>query len=126
MIGYVTLGSDDLERSARFYDLVLTELGAKRITSSDTFIAWANAPKQTLLSIIKPYDGGAATSGNGTMVAFKMESPEKVQSIYYVALAAGAADEGAPGPRGAGGFYGAYCRDLDSNKLAFYCYQKKK
>jgi predicted lactoylglutathione lyase len=54
------------------------------------------------------------------MVALSAANPEQVQALHAKALQLGAQDEGAPGPRGSG-FYGAYFRDLDGNKLAAYC-----
>ena len=120
MIGYVTLGTNDLERAARFYDQLLGEIGASRFMDTDTFIAWSTAPSAPALSVTKPFDGNAATVGNGVMVALLMDSQAKVDAFYAKAMELGATDEGAPGPRGPG-FYAGYIRDLDGNKLnAFY------
>lgn len=120
MIGYVTIGTNNFERAAHFYDALLAEFGAKRIKETDRFIVWGTGNKAAL-SIIKPFDGNPATVGNGGMVALFADSPEKVNAIYEKALALGATDEGAPGPRGDFGFYGGYFRDLDGNKLnAFF------
>jgi len=121
MIGYVTLGTNDIERAARFYDELLAELGAKRFMEFETFIAWVAPPNDIGLSVTKPFDGKPATVGNGVMVALRMDSKEKVDAFYRKAIELGATDEGAPGPRGEGGFYAGYFRDLDGNKLnAFY------
>jgi catechol 2,3-dioxygenase-like lactoylglutathione lyase family enzyme len=120
MIGYVTLGTNDLDRAARFYDALLGEIGASRFMASDRFVAWAVAPDKPSLGVIKPYDGKAATVGNGTMVALVVDSTAKVDALYRKAMELGATDEGAPGPRGGGGFYAAYFRDLDGNKLNFF------
>ncbi|MDD2759735.1 MAG: VOC family protein [Methylomonas sp.] len=121
MIGYVTLGTNDIARAAAFYDALLAELGAKRIMETDRFIAWGTAPNAPALSVIKPFDGKPASVGNGVMVALYAENKDKVQAVYEKALALGASDEGAPGPRGDSGFYAAYFRDLDGNKLnAFF------
>lgn len=120
MIGYVTLGTNDLQRAAGFYDALLGELGAKRAMEMDTFIAWATAPNTPMLAVIKPYDGKPATVGNGVMVAILVDSKAKVDALHEKALALGGKDEGAPGPRG-DGFYAGYFRDLDGNKLnAFF------
>ena len=120
MIGYVTLGTNDLERAARFYDQLLAELGASRFLETETFIAWSAAPDAPAVSVTKPFDGNAATVGNGVMVALVMDSQAKVDALYKKAMELGATDEGAPGPRGPG-FYAGYFRDLDGNKLnAFY------
>ena len=77
------------------------------------------------IGITTPYDGKPATVGNGTMVALQVESQKKVQSVYKKAISLGAKDEGAPGPRGDSGFYAAYFRDLDGNKLNVFCFVKK-
>ena len=120
MIGYTTLGTNDLPRAAAFYDQLLGTLGAKRWMDYETFIAWSCAADKPALAIIKPYDGKAATVGNGTMVALIMDSKAKVDAIHKKAMELGGKDEGAPGPRGEG-FYAAYFRDLDGNKLnAFF------
>ncbi|HVS13350.1 MAG TPA: VOC family protein [Thermoanaerobaculia bacterium] len=116
MIGYVTLGTNDIERAAGFYDELLAVLGAKRFMEMDTFIAWTTAPTSPAVSVIKPFDGNAATVGNGVMVALAAGSREKVDALHAKALELGGVDEGAPGPRG-GDFYAAYFRDLDGNKL---------
>ena len=122
MIGYVTLGTNDFARAAKFYDALFAEIGAKRAMEMDTFIAWASAPNTPMVSIIKPYDGKPATVGNGVMVAIATDSPATVQKLHAKALQLGAKDEGAPGDRG-GGFYAAYFRDMDGNKLNAFCMQ---
>ncbi|HYD47276.1 MAG TPA: VOC family protein [Terriglobales bacterium] len=120
MIGYVTLGTNDLQRAAKFYDALLADIGAARAMEMEGFVAWATAPGQPMLSVIKPFDKNPATVGNGVMVALLMDSKEKVQALHRKALELGGKDEGAPGPRGPG-FYAAYFRDLDGNKLnAFF------
>lgn len=123
MIGYVTLGTDDLARSAKFYDELLGLLGAKRFMEADTFIAWAVSPEQPSLGVIKPYDGQPATVGNGVMVALTVDSNAMVDALHRKALELGGKDEGAPGPRGEGGFYAAYFRDLDGHKLNCFCWK---
>jgi catechol 2,3-dioxygenase-like lactoylglutathione lyase family enzyme len=117
MIGYVTLGTDNIPRAAGFYDALLGEIGAKRWMEGETFIAWAVSPTQPSLGIIKPYNKQPATVGNGSMVALVVESREKVDRLYNKALELGGTDEGAPGTRGSDNFYAAYFRDLDGNKL---------
>ncbi len=121
MIGYVTLGTNDLARAAAFYDALLAELGARRIMDMERFIAWGTAPDAPALSATKPFDGRPATVGNGVMVALAAGSRAKVDAIYKKAMELGATDEGAPGPRGDSGFYAAYFRDLDGNKLNAFC-----
>jgi predicted lactoylglutathione lyase len=120
MLGYVTLGTNDLPRAAKFYDALLSELGAKRFMEFETFIAWNNSPTAPGLALSKPYDGKAATVGNGVMVALQAENPAHVDRIYKKAMELGATDEGPAGPRG-DGFYAGYFRDLDGNKLNAFC-----
>jgi predicted lactoylglutathione lyase len=120
MIGYVTLGTNDLERGAQFYDQLLKEIGASRFMETDSFIAWTIAPDKPALSLTRAFDGKPATVGNGVMVALAMRSTDQVDSFYKKAIELGATDEGKPGPRG-DGFYAGYFRDLDGNKLnAFF------
>ena len=120
MIGYVTLGTNDIERAAQFYDQLLSELGAKRFMDTETFIAWVASPTGAGVCVSKPFDGNAATVGNGVMVALRMDSTDKVDALYRKAIELGAEDEGAPGPRG-DGFYAGYFRDPDGNKLNAFC-----
>ena len=120
MIGYVTLGTNDIQRAGRFYDALLGELGARRMMEMETFIAWTTRPGSPGLSVVKPFDGRPATIGNGVMVALVVDSPDQVRALHRKALELGAHDEGAPGPRGEG-FYAGYFRDLDGNKLNFFC-----
>jgi predicted lactoylglutathione lyase len=120
MIGYVTLGTNDLARAARFYDALLAELGAKRAMEMETFIAWGSSPDGAMVAVIKPFDKKPATVGNGVMVALAAQSKAQVDALHRKALELGGKDEGAPGPRG-DGFYAGYFRDLDGNKLnAFF------
>jgi len=116
MIGYVTLGTNDLKRTAAFYDALLAEIGAKRMMESDEFVAWSVTPEQPGLGVTKPFDKKAATVGNGVMVALAVDSEAKVKSLHQKALQLGGKDEGAPGKRSEN-FYAGYFRDLDGNKL---------
>jgi predicted lactoylglutathione lyase len=120
MIGYVTLGTNDIQRAAKFYDTLLGTLGATRMMEADDFIAWSAPGGGPALSVIQPFDKKPATVGNGVMVALVMDSREKVDAFHAKALSLGAKDEGAPGPR-SDTFYAGYFRDLDGNKLnAFF------
>jgi predicted lactoylglutathione lyase len=119
MIGYVTLGTNDMARAARFYDDLLGVVGARRALETEKFIAWGNDPKTPMLFVIKPADGNKATIGNGVMVALAAKDKEEVDNIYRKAIALGAKDEGPAGPRG-NGFYAGYFRDSDGNKLCAF------
>ena len=116
MIGYVTLGTNDMARGAKFYDALATEMDTPRMMDFGTFIAWGKADGPAGVAITKPHDGNAASVGNGVMVALEASSKEQVQRLYDIALANGGTCEGAPGPRG-DGFYAGYFRDPDGNKL---------
>jgi catechol 2,3-dioxygenase-like lactoylglutathione lyase family enzyme len=129
MIGYVTVGTNDLERAARFYDPIAAELGVGRMMDFDSFIAWGNMDGAAGIAATKPFDGEAATVGNGTMVALQAQDRDQVQRLYDIALANGGTSEGEPGPRGepdANGmvFYAAYFRDPDGNKLNAFLVDK--
>lgn len=120
MVGYVTVGTNDMERSARFYDALLGELGGKRMMDTERFIAWTVDGSGAALSIAKPFDDAPATVGNGVMLALATTSKEQVDKLHAKAMSLGAPDEGAPGDRG-DGFYAGYFRDPDGNKLnAFF------
>ena len=116
MIGYATLGTNDMARAVGFYDALLAELGARRFMETDRAIAWAVSPNAPALGVCAPFDGQPASVGNGSMIALVLDSRDKVDRVHARALALGARDEGAPGPRGEG-FYAGYFRDLDGNKL---------
>ncbi|QZD86796.1 VOC family protein [Qipengyuania psychrotolerans] len=129
MIGYVTLGTNDLERSAKFYDAIAAEMGVGRMMEFDTFIAWGKWDGGAGIAATKPFDGEKATVGNGTMVALEAKDRDQVQRLYDIALAHGGSDEGAPGPRGEPDengmlFYAAYFRDPDGNKLNAFLMDK--
>lgn len=123
MIGYVTLGTNDLPRAAVFYDALLAEIGAKRLWEFERGIVWGVAQDKPSLGIMKPYDGNAASVGNGVMVALVVNSHEKVDRVHKKALELGAKDEGPVGIRGEG-FYAGYFRDMDGNKLNVFCMGK--
>jgi catechol 2,3-dioxygenase-like lactoylglutathione lyase family enzyme len=115
MIGYVTVGTNDLPRAAKFYDAIAAEMGTARMMEFETFIAWGTPGGGAGVAATKPYDGQPATVGNGVMVGFEAQDNEQVDRLYAIALANGGSDEGAPGSRG-DGFYAAYFRDPDGNK----------
>lgn len=120
MIGYVTVGTNDLERATSFYDTLLAEQDVKQVRPNDRVALWIRkgAP---MFGVALPYDGQPATVGNGTMIGFGLSDPEAVNAVHAKALELGGTDEGAPGPRGSTGFYGGYFRDLDGNKLVAFC-----
>ncbi|MFK8043609.1 VOC family protein [Congregibacter sp.] len=119
MLGYVTLGSNQFEKAAAFYDALFAECGAKRLMELDGFILWGTSMEAGAIALTKPFNQEPATVGNGGMAAIQAESKEVVDALHRKALEAGGQDEGEPGQRG-DGFYASYFRDLDGNKLAAF------
>jgi predicted lactoylglutathione lyase len=115
VIGYVTLGTNDLGKAAAFYDAIARELGVGRMMEHDSYVAWGIPGGGAGIGLTKPFNGAPATVGNGVMVALEAKDRAQVDRLHALALRLGGADEGAPGDRG--GFYAAYFRDLDGNKL---------
>jgi catechol 2,3-dioxygenase-like lactoylglutathione lyase family enzyme len=111
------VGTNDLGVAARFYDAIAAEMGVGRMMEFDNFIAWGTPGGAAGIAATKPFDGNAASVGNGVMVAFEAKDQAQVDRLYAIALAHGGTDEGPPGPRGDSGFYAGYFRDPDGNKL---------
>ena len=124
MIGYVTIGSNDLEKSRSFYDALMPTLGAGRMLEfGDYFTMYGTGMGKPGLAVCKPHNGEAAAIGNGNMTAIACDTRDKVDAFYSKAMELGASDEGPPGLRGDEGqqaFYGAYFRDPDGNKLCAF------
>ena len=116
MIGYVTVGTNDLERARVFYDALMGELGAQRFMSDDRLTIYGKDPGAPMVAVCIPWNKETATAGNGAMVALNAGSKELAEKIYRKALELGGTDEGEPGPRG-DLLWGGYFRDLDGNKF---------
>ncbi len=116
MIGYTTLGANDFDSTASFYDALFEVCGASRIMELDGFILWGTSMEDSALALVQPYDQNPATVGNGVMVAIRARSQDEVDALYNKAIELGGTDEGAPGARG-DGFYAGYFRDPEGNKL---------
>ncbi len=119
MIGYTTLGTNDLPRAIEFYDALLGEMGGKQFINDGRIVVWGKEPAG-MVALCKPYDGKTASVGNGVMIALNAGSREMVDKLYNKAITLGGSDEGPPGPRGDDGFYGGYFRDLDGNKFVAF------
>ncbi|OQW72166.1 MAG: glyoxalase [Proteobacteria bacterium ST_bin13] len=127
MIGYATLGTNNIAAARGFYDALLGSIGAARIMEFGDdlggFTMWGTGWDKPGLAVTNPYDKNAATVGNGTMIALTVDTRAKVDALHAKALELGGSCEGPPGLRGDEGpqaFYGAYFRDLDGNKLCAF------
>lgn len=127
MIGYVTLGTNDIARAREYYDALLGSIGARRLMEFPDdlggFTLWGTGWGSPGIALTRPYDKQTAVPGNGNMVAIVMDSRDKVDAFHAKALELGGSDEGPPGVRGEEGpraFYGAYFRDPEGNKLCAF------
>ncbi len=127
MLLYVTLGSNDLARSRKFYDAALSPLGMMRNHVDEDELGYGamnRTPedRENVLWIGRPYLKLPANWGNGTMIALSATTRKIVDAFYIAALANGGTDEGAPGLRPYhASFYACYVRDPDGNKLSVVC-----
>lgn len=122
MLSHVTIGTNDLERAARFYDAALAPLGIERGESPwETWAMWRRpGDYYPMLWVGEPFDRSPAACGNGWMAAFLAERRTDVDTAYAAALANGGTDDGPPGDRAwRPDYYGAYVRDPDGNKIHF-------
>ena len=119
MVGYVTIGTSDMDKACAFYDALLAEVGGKQLMGMDRIKFYGTGPGAAMLAVCIPYDEKPHERGNGNMVAIPGGSREGVDRLYAKAIELGASDEGEPGER-LPVFYGAYVRDLDGNKLCFF------
>lgn len=120
MIGYTTVGSNQMEKAVAFYDAIFNILGASKIYDHERFVGWSQGEGQPFFAVVKPYDDNEATFGNGTLIGLPVADSEVVKAVYARAMELGAVCEGPPGPR-QGSYYCGYFRDLDGNKLNAYC-----
>lgn len=125
MIGYVTLGTNDLDKARAYYDGLLGELGAKRLMEMEEngFTLYGTDMTSPSIAITEPFNGEQAQPGNGNMIALQMQERSEVDKFYHKGLELGGTDEGAPGVRGDEGpmaFYAAYFRDPEGNKLCAF------
>ena len=125
MIGYVTVGTNNLGKAAEYYDALMGSAGMGRLMEQkDYFIVWGESMEVTSLGVTRPFNKETATPGNGNMVAMAFQTPEQVQAFHAKALALGGSNEGDPGFRPAentSGFYAGYFRDPEGNKFNAFC-----
>ncbi|WP_394821159.1 VOC family protein [Pendulispora albinea] len=131
MFSHITIGTNDLARAEAFYSHVLSPLGAVLVHRDERYVGYCTGgltpdgrPRRPMFWVCLPYDGRAATVGNGTHVAFLTEARALVDAVYSIALESGARDEGRPGlrPQYHEHYYGAYFRDMDGNKIQICCH----
>ena len=121
VIGFVMVGTNDLEKSSKLYDAILAHLGMKRVTITERYIGYGSSEEDGVkFYITKPHNKENANAGNGTMVALGAKTKESVDKFHKTAIENGAVDEGAPGIRSDGNYYG-YVRDRDGNKITARC-----
>ena len=118
MLAGVCLGTNDLSAAGAFYDEVLAVVGFERLVTVDGEIGYGPPGGAPSFWVLNPFNREPATFGNGTQVMFTVGDEEEVRTFYETVMRLGGTDEGPPGPRDySEGYYGAYCRDLDGNKL---------
>ena len=122
MLGYVTIGVNDLDKAETFYNELLADLGAKTLMKTDRILFIGEEMGKANISLCIPYDENDPHPGNGVMLAIPAGSKEKVADLYDKAIALGGTCEGEPGQRVENVFYGAYVRDLDGNKVCFFVF----
>lgn len=120
MIGYVTLGVSDMNKAKQFYSDLLGELGGKVLLDMERIAFIGKDMGSPMLAVCTPFNGEPNHPGNGNMVAIQPGSKEAVDKFYHKAIELGATCDGEPGQRIPDMFYGAYVRDPDGNKLAFF------
>ncbi len=121
---HITLGCNDLERARAFYDPVMAALGLARVIDEQDLSYGYGAAGSRLPWVYahRPFDGRPATWANGFQVNWRADSRAQVEAFHAAGLAGGGRDEGAPGLRRyAPGYYAAYLRDPDGNKLHAFC-----
>ena len=124
MISYLTIGTNRFDAAVAFYDALMTAMGATRVYATDKSAGWGWGIGTPMFIVNRPFDQRQAAVGNGSMVAFDVDTPELVDTLHAKVLALGGTSEGDPGPRGEQ-LYAGYWRDLDGNKCNFICYKQK-
>lgn len=122
MIGYTTIGVNDMDAAKDFYCKLFEDQGAKVQIDAGRIAMIGSAMNQPLVAVCEPYNKKAPEPGNGNMIAFPASSKEEAAALYEKAISLGATDEGEPGQRVPDRFYGAYVRDPDGNKLCFFVF----
>ena len=122
MIGYVTIGVNDMERAKAFYGALFADKGAKVVTDMGRIAFISVARGQPMIAVCEPYDKNDPQPGNGSMIAFTADNKDEVKTLYDKAIELGATCDGPPGQRIPYRFFGAYARDPDGNKICFFVF----
>ncbi len=122
IMSHASIGTNDFARAVAFYDAVLPVLGCKKLFEFPGAVAYGRRFPEFWVQL--PIDGQPATVGNGTHFCFIAANKEAVHAFHEAALAAGATDDGPPGPRPEYGkpYYGAFARDPDGHKIEAACW----
>ena len=120
MIGFVMVGTNNLDKAINFYDTLLNTIELQRIVTNEKYAGYApkNKPDEVEFYVTNPVNKEKATFGNGTQISFLVNSNELVNNFYNTGIKLGGKDEGAPGIRS--GDYYCYFRDLDENKICAF------
>ena len=120
MIGFVMIGSNDLNKATKFYDVLLEMIDLKRVITNKKYIGYSSIekPEDIEFYVTNPVNKEKATFGNGTQISFVVNSKELVNKFYNTGIQLGGKNEGAPGIRS--GDYYCYFRDLDGNKICAF------
>ena len=120
MIGFVMVGTNNLDKATKFYDTLLDVIELERVVTNEKYIGYASKEKSDEIEfyVTNPVNKEKATFGNGTQISFLINSKDLVNSFYNVGIKLGGKDEGAPEIRS--GDYYCYFRDLDGNKICAF------
>ena len=123
MIGYVMVGTNNLDQSIKFYDELLEVLDLERTEKDDVCAGYSQKNNNGKIEfyVTKPFNKEKATVGNGSQISFQTSSRELVDKFHDVGIKLGGASEGSGGERPEGsGVYYSYIRDLDGNKICAF------
>ena len=120
MIGFVMVGTNNLDKAINFYDTLLNTIELERVITNEKYAGYASKNKtdEVEFYVTNPVNQEKANFGNGTQISFLVKSKDLVNNFYNTGLKLGGKDEGAPGIRS--GDYYCYVRDLDGNKICAF------
>ena len=120
MIGFVMVGTNNLDKAINFYDKLLNTIDLQRVVTNEKYAGYAlkDKPDDVEFYVTNPVNKEKATFGNGTQISFLVNSKGLVNKFYNTGIKLGGVDEGAPGIRS--GDYYCYFRDLDKNKICAF------